>query len=224
MKKQGTVVKWDDARGFGFLRSPGTSSDIFFHVRDFRAAGGVMPRSGLAVTFEEIHVGGKGPRAMAVQPANAPVAPATVARPRPRQPSPSRVHHAGAGPESGALIALPLMAIYAAALLWGVSVGRLPGWTLPLAFGINVFTFYAYWLDKWAAGRGHWRTPEKTLHAFSTAGGWAGAWFAQQVLRHKSRKEPFRSTYWTTVVLHCGALGAWLFGALIMRALALTAR
>lgn len=73
MQKQGTVIRWDATRAFGFIRSPGTSADVFFHVRDFR--GSSAPREGLAVVYEEIHVGGKGPRAMAVQPATG--APAT---------------------------------------------------------------------------------------------------------------------------------------------------
>jgi uncharacterized membrane protein YsdA (DUF1294 family)/cold shock CspA family protein len=210
MNKQGTVVKWDDTRGFGFIRSAGTSGEIFFHVRDFRAVGGVAPRIGLAVTFEEIHVGGKGPRGMAVQPANQTTPPAISARPRVRSPSPARLRHAGAAPSSGALFALPLMVLYAVALVWGVWVGRLPWWVLPLAFLINLLSFFAYWQDKWAAGRGGWRTSEKMLHTWSAAGGWPGAWFGQQVLRHKSRKQSFRSTYWVTVVLHCGALGSWL--------------
>ena len=42
-------------------------------------------------------------------------------------------------------------------------------------------------------------------------GGWPGAWAAHQVLRHKSRKVAFRAMYWATVVLHCAALGGWLF-------------
>ena len=68
MKKEGTIVRWDDARGFGFIRSPASTADVFVHVRDFRSNAG-SPRQGMQVTFEEIHVGGKGPRAMAVQPA-----------------------------------------------------------------------------------------------------------------------------------------------------------
>ena len=66
MQKQGTVVRWDASRAFGFIRSPDTSADVFFHVRDYR--GSTPPREGLAVVYEEIHVGGKGPRAMAVLP------------------------------------------------------------------------------------------------------------------------------------------------------------
>ncbi|MCK9295323.1 MAG: hypothetical protein M0P70_09585 [Desulfobulbaceae bacterium] len=33
---------------------------------------------------------------------------------------------------------------------------------------------------------------------------------AQQKLRHKSRKQPFRLIFWATVILNCGALG-WFF-------------
>lgn len=89
----------------------------------------------------------------------------------------------------------------------------LPWWVLPAFFALNLFTFFAYWQDKWAASRGNWRISESTLHLWSLAGGWSGAWFAQQVLRHKSSKQTFRETYWATVVLNCAALGAvvrWL--------------
>ncbi|MBC7600211.1 MAG: cold shock domain-containing protein [Polaromonas sp.] len=58
-------MRCDAARGFRFIRSPADSADIFLHKQDFRDT--AMPREGLTVTFKEIHVGGKGPRAMAVQ-------------------------------------------------------------------------------------------------------------------------------------------------------------
>jgi uncharacterized membrane protein YsdA (DUF1294 family) len=41
------------------------------------------------------------------------------------------------------------------------------------------------------------------------AGGWPGALVAQTLLRHKSRKQPFRSVFRATVLLNCAAL-AWL--------------
>ena len=41
------------------------------------------------------------------------------------------------------------------------------------------------------------------------AGGWPGAMFAQELLRHKSRKAAFRSFFWVTIVVNCAAL-AWL--------------
>jgi cold shock CspA family protein len=66
MRKQGTVVRWNGTRAFGFIKSDQTPADIFFHLRDF--SGALVPTEGLQVGFEEIHVGGKGPRAMHVRP------------------------------------------------------------------------------------------------------------------------------------------------------------
>ncbi|RZJ01585.1 MAG: DUF1294 domain-containing protein [Rubrivivax sp.] len=68
MHKSGHVVRWNEERGFGFIRSADSHADVFFHTRDFRGPVELRPREGLPVDFEEIHVGGKGPRAMAVRP------------------------------------------------------------------------------------------------------------------------------------------------------------
>jgi uncharacterized membrane protein YsdA (DUF1294 family)/cold shock CspA family protein len=212
MKKKGIVAKWDDARGFGFIRSPASTMDVFFHVRDFHGGRSGAPRQGMAVTFEEIIVGGKGPRGMSVQPVDVP-APSTkpYAAPVRRQLRHARIEAAPSG--SGALGILPLMLVYAAAMLWAVWTRRLPWWVLTALPAINMTTFFAYWQDKYAAEKGRWRINEDTLHLFSLAGGWPGAWFAQQILRHKSRKAEFRATYWVTVMLHCGAVGGWLWWA-----------
>jgi len=80
MHKQGKVVRWEAERGFGFIRSPDTPADVFFHIRDFRGPG--TPSEGLAVSYEEIHVGGKGPRAMAVQGEGVRRVPASTRGPR----------------------------------------------------------------------------------------------------------------------------------------------
>ncbi len=170
-----------------------------------------MPRQGLAVTFEEIHVGGKGPRGMAVQEAGlSRLAPAASgSRPPRRRRPPQRAQATASG--SGAVFALPLMAAHAAAVGWGVWMHRLPWWMLLVLPPLNLLTFFVYWLDKYAAQQGEWRINEGSLHLLGLAGGWPGAWFAQQVLRHKSVKKAFRDTYWNTVVLHCAALGGWLW-------------
>ena len=61
---------------------------------------------------------------------------------------------------------------------------------------INACAFAAFWLDKRAAARGLWRTPESTLLMLAMLGGTSGAIAGQQVLRHKTRKEPFRTLLW----------------------------
>jgi len=82
---------------------------------------------------------------------------------------------------------------------------------MPILLGYLVAsstTFGAYALDKVAAEKGAWRTSESTLHL---------AMIAQNSLRHKTRKQPFRTIFWTTVVLNCTAF-AWLFTADGMKA------
>ncbi|WP_041675592.1 DUF1294 domain-containing protein [Ramlibacter tataouinensis] len=160
MKRQGTVVRWDENRGFGFIRST--------------ARGRGQPR--------KAGVPGRAPR------------------------------HQGAHGESAAWAALPLMLAYAAMLSWAVWVRQWPWYVLPASLGLSFLTFFAYWQDKFAAEKGRWRIKEDTLHLWSLAGGWPGAWIAQQVLRHKSRKASFLAMYWTTVVLHwAGVLGVLFY-------------
>jgi uncharacterized membrane protein YsdA (DUF1294 family)/cold shock CspA family protein len=200
MKKQAIIIRWDAARGFGFMRAPDTSADVFFHVKDW-AGGGERPVEGLSVVYEEIHVGGKGPRGMAVRPMALDRAPASPqARNRPRT---GRI-------DTHPAPVLLLMLAYAALVAWSVGSGRLPLGLVLAALLLSFVTFFAYWRDKSAAQRGAWRTPEQTLHLFGLLGGWPGAWFAHRLLRHKSRKPSFRAIYWGTVTAHCAALLAWL--------------
>ena len=94
-------------------------------------------------------------------------------------------------------------------MAWAIDNGRLPFEAVFIPLAMSAITFVAYALDKHAAQTGRWRTPESTLHLLELAGGWPGAWVAQQMLRHKSRKPGYRVAFWTMVILHLGALGAW---------------
>ena len=220
MTKQGSIIRWDATRAFGFIRSADSAGDVFFHLRDYR--GSTPPREGLAVVFEDIHVGGKGPRAMAVRPASDPHGaaqdtrsldsrrthrPAQARRAAPASSSPRQGK--APSPATGASLAYGLMAAWAVLLAWGVWMQRLPLWSLAALAAVNVLTLWMYAADKNAARAGRWRIPESNLHLLSLLGGWPAAWLAQQNMRHKSSKKEFRTVYWLTIVLHCGAL-AWL--------------
>lgn len=74
---------------------------------------------------------------------------------------------------------------------------------------INVATFAAFWGDKQAAVRGHWRIAERTLLMLTALGGWAGALAGQFILRHKTRKEPFRSLLWLIIGVEALGLIGW---------------
>ncbi|UYO74221.1 DUF1294 domain-containing protein [Halomonas qinghailakensis] len=65
-------------------------------------------------------------------------------------------------------------------------------------------------MDKRAAVKRRRRVSEKTLHLMALAGGWPGAWLAQQRLRHKTQKTRFRRLFWVTVVLNVAALSGLL--------------
>lgn len=74
---------------------------------------------------------------------------------------------------------------------------------------LSVASLILYGVDKTAAEHGGWRIPETTLHLVSVAGGWPGALIARHLFRHKTRKQPFRTVFWCTVVVNCAAL-AWV--------------
>lgn len=86
-------------------------------------------------------------------------------------------------------------------------------WVLAPYALMSVVTFTVYAADKSAARRGAQRVPESTLHVLSLLGGWPGALAAQQMLRHKTRKQPFRAVFWATVAINCLVL-AWALIAL----------
>lgn len=208
MQRQGQIVRWEAERGFGFIRSPQVTADVFVHLRDFQDRS-VTPRVGMAVRFEEIHVGGKGPRAVAVQPLSASAGAAAPVRAQHR-PQPGARRHSTASTTSALPGALLILG-YAALLAWAVSQGRLPSVAAAVVAGLSVLTFGVYGADKQAARTDRWRTAENTLHLLALAGGWPGAWAAQRWFRHKSSKASFIAAYRATVLLHLAALLAWVF-------------
>jgi uncharacterized membrane protein YsdA (DUF1294 family) len=79
--------------------------------------------------------------------------------------------------------------------------------SLPLMYLLlSVICFFAYAADKSAARRGQRRTPESRLLLLGLLGGWPGALLAQQFLRHKTRKQPFRTLFWCTVAVNLSLL------------------
>lgn len=99
---------------------------------------------------------------------------------------------------------------YAGLLGYGVWTTRLPPIALGVLLLISLLAFAVYGFDKSAAQAGRWRTAESTLHLLSLAGGWPGAWCAQRLFRHKSRKASFMAVYWATVLLNMAAVAAWV--------------
>lgn len=211
------MVRWNRDKAFGFIRSPETPADIFFHRRDYEV--NAEPIEGSEVAFDEIHVGGKGPRGLKVEPLrntfqqarSLPEDPKSVILPRGNVSDRSEPPHQTRREMQLFWASMGLMGLWLALWITGIALGRFP--SLPVFSGlliINIATFFLYFRDKEAAKTGGWRISENQLHSLALLGGWPGAWFGQQVLRHKSSKISFRIAYWVTVVLHFAGLLAWL--------------
>ena len=93
---------------------------------------------------------------------------------------------------------LLFVALYAYAAL---ALGLPPAVGAAYVLG-SLACFALYARDKAAARRGDRRTPERHLLLLGLAGGWPGGLLAQQWLRHKTVKRPFRHWFWLTVGLN----------------------
>ncbi|WP_373742172.1 DUF1294 domain-containing protein [Neisseria sp.] len=184
----GTIVRWFDAKGYGFIRSGTHAEDVYFHISDYHVQG-KRPSEGETVVFVSQH-GQKG-RLMAVQ----------VQNPQAARIATKQHRNTGKGSDGirSSLLAVGLWVVLLPAAVW---VDMLP-FDVFIWYGIaSTLAFFLYWHDKTAARNGRWRTPENTLHLAALAGGWPGALLAQDYLRHKSQKQPFRTVFSITVALN----------------------
>ncbi len=87
----------------------------------------------------------------------------------------------------------------------------LAGSALALLVLAEIFAFGLFWFDKSQARNHGRRIRESTLLQVALIGG-VGAWAGQKLLRHKTRKEPFRTWLSLIVLLHLALVagGAWL--------------
>ncbi|MBU4264064.1 MAG: cold shock and DUF1294 domain-containing protein [Proteobacteria bacterium] len=191
MRIEGKITSWNDGKGFGFITPNRGGKQIFVHIKAFSNRNRRPVINELVIYALSADKQGR-PCAVEVIWADA------------QFPLPTKQ-------QNGSLSVI-VAALFFAILGVSVLAARISPWLFVLYLVVSLFTFIMYAVDKSAAQKGAWRTKESTLHLLSLAGGWPGALVAQQKLRHKSRKQPFRFVFWVTVILNCGALG-WFFTA-----------
>jgi uncharacterized membrane protein YsdA (DUF1294 family) len=76
------------------------------------------------------------------------------------------------------------------------------------ALAVNLLAYAAMLVDKAKAEAGSRRIPEATLLKLAMLGGSIGTMVAQRTIRHKTRKEPFRTRLLAIVAIQMLALVA----------------
>ena len=190
MRDQGRLVEWFDDKGYGFIQPNDDSKDrVFLHIKDF-ARQGPRPILGCALEYNVILDAQGRHRAQQVSYLKA----SQTQNNRVKKVSPKKAEQAQS------LSAMQMVSVaYIIILALLVLLGRLSGLVLLLISVMNAASYWFYAQDKEAAQTGQRRVPENTLHVLSFLGGWPAAWLAQQKLRHKTQKQPFRQIYFCTI-------------------------
>ena len=75
--------------------------------------------------------------------------------------------------------------------------------TILLAYGVmSLLTYTIYAFDKKWAKTKERRIQERVLHTCEFLGGWPGAFVAQRILRHKTKKMSYQAVFWSIVLVH----------------------
>lgn len=225
----GQIVRWNDDKGFGFIRPDSGSVDIFLHITALPP--GQQPRIGARVLYSAgDDPQGRGPRALkavieAAETNGAGTPPARTmenrvlrnqqasrqtgkiqtgspAHPRPRNTELRQL------PLNGLTLLVACCALFC--LAGAVSMFRINPIPLLAYPAASLILFLLYARDKYSAIHGNWRVPESTLHLIEAMGGWPGAYVAQQMMRHKTVKSSYQVVFWLIVAIHVAFWVAWI--------------
>ena len=188
MRRKGKLRSWNDQKGFGFIDPSEGGKQVFIHISALGNRN-QRPEVGQFITYTLSTDKQNRPRAI------------NATLPGHRLPIKAKLN-SGTGAAVGAGLFFVIVTL-------SVVFTKVPLWVLGLYLAASVITFIMYAIDKSAAKSGGWRRPESTLHLLSLVGGWPGALIAQQTLRHKSKKQTFRSVFWVTGFVNVGAF-AWM--------------
>ena len=195
MRDQGRLVEWFDDKGYGFIQpEDGSKGRVFLHIKDFIRPG-PRPIIGCALEYL-VQLDGQG-RYKAKQ--------VTYLKASQTQKNTQKIQTKIKSEAQRQVAFQPMqvaIVIYILVVAGLTLAGLLSSMVLLLISVINAITYWMYAQDKEAVQAGNRRVPENTLHILSVLGGWPSAWLAQQKLRHKTQKQPFRKIYFCTIVFN----------------------
>ncbi|SSI36360.1 DUF1294 domain-containing protein [Acinetobacter baumannii] len=203
MRDQGRLVEWFDEKGYGFIQPDDAEKErVFLHIKDFARPG---PRPIIGCALEYLVILDERGRFRAQQVTYLKASQTRKAL-KPAKTQSSFQASPWSAMQMGIVFYFVLMGIMS-------FIHILPAYTLLFVLMMNVLSYWLYSQDKEAAQLGNRRVPEQTLHIVSFLGGWPAVWWAQQKLRHKTQKQPFRKIYFCTIFFHL-LLILWLISPL----------
>lgn len=206
MQLKGKISRWQDDKGFGFIRPMLGGPQVFLHISAFQnrqrrpvidevvTYTQVTDEQGRLQAKDVIFAGEKAISTTKSQHQSKPQSQFKRNGPRP-----SKVWQY-------------LFATAFLLLLMAGAVEAYVSWKVVFYYLVmSVLAFAFYCNDKFAAEHRNWRTPESTLQMFALLGGWPGALIAQNVLRHKVSKTAFLIQFWLMVSGNLIVLYGWCF-------------
>ncbi|ASK27052.1 DNA-binding protein [Neisseria chenwenguii] len=190
----GTILNWNDEKGFGFIRYGDEHQNAFFHISAFHYQSR-RPKNGQAVSFY-CKPPVKGERRQAVRVVLRGDENCLFGEQKPDEGSPdilisdllTKIFTGAAYLLATAYFSYKLAAVYLV---------------------LSVITFFLYRDDKLTAQKTDknsrayaGRIPENKLHAYALFGGWPGALAARTAFNHKTQKVPFVYIFWFTIAVN----------------------
>lgn len=182
MRLTGKIIKWNEQKGYGFVKPDSNAKELFIHINEFDW----RPEQGQKISF-------------------------VVGRDKQGRPCAQNAILYGdyLKQQKGTSISYfwsVFIALFLITMIYLLESGLVTIWVVPVYVLMSLLSFSLYWYDKDAAQRKAWRLPENMLHLIDFSGGWIGAILAQQRYRHKTKKLSFRIGFWLSVVLNLGML------------------
>lgn len=174
--QRGTLVRWFEEKGYGFIRPETEGDDVFLHVKALRHWQRQPKEDDIILYDTQTDEKGKR-RAVGAKIEGLAFSTFTI---------------------FGILAVLGL-----AGYVYLVFTQNVPLYPVAVAYaGMSLLTIWVYSKDKGAARAGAWRTSEAKLHLLELLDGWPGAFLAQRFYRHKNQKLSYQMTFWLIVILH----------------------
>jgi len=174
-REKGTLVRWNNDKGYGFIRPHNKKEDIFFHVKS-------LPHNQRRPKINDVLM-------------------YEVGVDEKQQHYARSAKIKGIVWSRFTVIWLGITLLFGI-YMYFVLQQKLPFHPLAIYAGMSLLTIRAYSRDKRAARLGTWRIPERRLHLLEMLGGWPGAFLAQLFYRHKSRKIKYQIVFWMIVASH----------------------